>query len=58
MDYQLGMLRMINLIINDWDNNIDPKNFTEILLKRRQDLIEYCEAYEQASFKAKLKETA
>ena len=58
MDQQLGMLHMINRIIDDWDNNIDPKDFTEILLQHRRNLIEYCEAYEAASFKAKLKETA
>ena len=57
MDKQLGMLSMLNIIIKDWDNTNDPTDFTETLLEHRRNLIEYCEAYEDASFKAKLEET-
>lgn len=56
MDKQLGMLHMLNIIIRDWDNSITPEDFTSTLLKHRSNLIDYCEAYEEASFKQKLKE--
>lgn len=56
MDKQLGMLDMLHIIIRDWDDSITPEDFTETLLQHRRNLIEFCEAYEEASFKVKLEE--
>lgn len=56
MDKQLGMLQMINIIIRDWDDSITPEDFTATLQQHRSNLIEYCQAYEQADFRQKLEE--
>lgn len=51
MKEQIGMLKMVNRIIDDYDNlKIWPEDFEKRLKQYQTDLYDYCSAYEEAEY--------